>query len=328
MNAKIRIGIAGYGNLGKGVELALSQNPDMELVAVFSRRDPASLSLQTAGIPVYALDTIEQHKETIDVLILCGGSKDDLPHQGPHLAQWFNTVDSFDTHAAIPDYFAAVDAVAQQTQHTNIIAVGWDPGLFSINRLMGECVLPEGQTYTFWGKGLSQGHSDAVRRVEGVKAGVQYTLPIEEAVNRVRNGEMPELSTREKHRRECFVVLEEGADADQVKEAIVTMPNYFADYDTTVHFITMEELERNHSAMPHGGFVIRSGHSAMHTKQTVEYALNLGSNPEFTSSVLVAYARAAYRLAQQQQYGAKTVFDIAPGLLSPKSPTDLRKALL
>ena len=328
MSAKIRIGIAGYGNLGRGVELALGQNPDMELVAVFSRRKPESIALLSANVPVYALDQIEQYKDQIDVLILCGGSKDDLPQQGPHLAQWFNTVDSFDTHAAIPDYFAAVDAVAQKTQHTNIIAVGWDPGLFSINRLMGEAVLPVGETYTFWGKGLSQGHSDAVRRVDGVKAGVQYTLPVEEAVNRVRNGELPTLTTREKHRRECFVVLDDGADETVVRDTIVNMPNYFSDYDTTVHFISMDELQRDHSAMPHGGFVIRSGKSGNNTQQTVEYSLALGSNPEFTSSVLVAYARAAHRLAQQGQYGAKTVFDVAPGLISPKSAADLRKELL
>lgn len=328
MSAKIRIGIAGYGNLGRGVELALGQNPDMELVAVFSRRKPESIALLSANVPVYALDQIEQYKDQIDVLILCGGSKDDLPQQGPHLAQWFNTIDSFDTHAAIPDYFAAVDAVAQKTQHTNIIAVGWDPGLFSINRLMGEAVLPVGETYTFWGKGLSQGHSDAVRRVDGVKAGVQYTLPVEEAVNRVRSGELPTLTTREKHRRECFVVLEDGADETVVRDTIVNMPNYFSDYDTTVHFISMDELQRDHSAMPHGGFVIRSGKSGNNTQQTVEYSLALGSNPEFTSSVLVAYARAAHRLAQQGQYGAKTVFDVAPGLISPKSAADLRKELL
>ena len=328
MSAKIRIGIAGYGNLGKGVELALGQNPDMELVAVFSRRKPESIALLSANVPVYALDQIEQYKDQIDVLILCGGSKDDLPQQGPHLAQWFNTIDSFDTHAAIPDYFAAVDAVAQKTQHTNIIAVGWDPGLFSINRLMGEAVLPVGETYTFWGKGLSQGHSDAVRRVDGVKAGVQYTLPVEEAVNRVRSGELPTLTTREKHRRECFVVLEDGADETVVRDTIVNMPNYFSDYDTTVHFISMDELQRDHSAMPHGGFVIRSGKSGNNNQQTVEYSLALGSNPEFTSSVLVAYARAAHRLAQQGQYGAKTVFDVAPGLISPKSAADLRKELL
>lgn len=324
----IRIGIAGYGNLGKGVELAISQNPDMELVAVFSRRGPGAVSLQNPQVPVHALADIEQHKDAIDVLILCGGSKDDLPQQGPELAQWFHTVDSFDTHAAIPEYFAAVDEVAQKTSHTNIIAVGWDPGLFSINRLMGESVLPQGETYSFWGKGLSQGHSDAVRRVEGVQDGVQYTLPIEEAVNRVRNGENPTLSTREKHRRECYVVLAEGATEDEVRERIVTMPHYFDEYDTTVYFVSQAELDRDHSAMPHGGFVIRSGESALKSQQTIEYSLALGSNPEFTSSVLVAYARAAHRLAQQGQYGAKTVFDVAPGLISPKSAAQLRKELL
>lgn len=328
MSTKIRIGIAGYGNLGRGVELALTQNPDMELVGVFTRRDPSQLRLQSQGVPVYAIDQLENHKQHIDVLILCGGSKDDLPQQGPKFAQWFNTVDSFDTHAAIPEYFASMDEVAQRTEHTCIIAVGWDPGLFSLNRLMGEAVLPRGETYTFWGKGLSQGHSDAIRRVPGVKAGVQYTLPIEEAIQRIRDGQLPTLSTREKHRRECFVVLEDGADADVVRQTIVTMPNYFADYDTEVHFISDEQLERDHKAMPHGGFVIRSGLSGAQSKQTIDFALNLESNPEFTSSVLVAYARAAYRMAQQQNVGAKTVFDVAPGLLSSKSPAQLRKELL
>ncbi|ASC91211.1 diaminopimelate dehydrogenase, partial [Alcaligenes faecalis] len=296
MSSKIRVGIAGYGNLGRGVELALAQNPDMELVSVFTRRDPASLRLQSAGVPVRALDQIEQYRNDIDVLILCGGSKNDLPEQGPALARWFTTVDSFDTHARIPEYYEAVDAAAQGAGTTALIAVGWDPGLFSLNRLYGECVLPVGQTYTFWGKGLSQGHSDAIRRVAGVAGGVQYTLPIEAAVQRVRNGEQPELSTREKHKRQCFVVLEQGADADAVREAIVTMPDYFADYDTEVNFIDAETLARDHAAMPHGGFVIRSGQSGAGSQQVVEYALNLGSNPEFTSSVLVAYARAAYRM--------------------------------
>lgn len=253
MSSKIRVGIAGYGNLGRGVELALAQNPDMELVSVFTRRDPASLQLQSAGVPVRALDQIEQYRNDIDVLILCGGSKNDLPEQGPALARWFTTVDSFDTHARIPEYYAAVDAAAQGAGTTALIAVGWDPGLFSLNRLYGECVLPVGQTYTFWGKGLSQGHSDAIRRVAGVAGGVQYTLPIEAAVQRVRNGEQPELSTREKHKRQCFVVLEQGADADTVREAIVTMPDYFADYDTEVNFIDAETLARDHAAMPHGG---------------------------------------------------------------------------
>lgn len=328
MSSKIRVGIAGYGNLGRGVELAIAQNPDMELVGVFTRRDPASVKLQNASVPVHALDGIEQYRDAIDVLILCGGSKNDLPEQGPALARWFNTVDSFDTHARIPEYHAAVDAAAQGAGTTALIAVGWDPGLFSINRLYGECVLPVGETYTFWGKGLSQGHSDAIRRVPGVAGGVQYTLPIEAAVQRVRNGEQPVLSTREKHKRQCFVVLAEGADADAVRQAIVTMPDYFADYDTEVNFIDADTLAREHSAMPHGGFVIRSGQSGAGTQQVVEYSLNLGSNPEFTSSVLVAYARAAYRMNQQGQIGAKTVFDVAPGLLSPKSPAELRKELL
>lgn len=328
MSSPVRVGIAGYGNLGRGVELALQQNPDMQLVAVFTRRNPADVKPLTAGVPVYSLDDAEQHKDSVDVMILCGGSKNDLPEQGPHLAQWFNTIDSFDTHAKIPEYFAAVDAVASRTKNISIISVGWDPGLFSLNRLAGEVVLPEGNTYTFWGKGLSQGHSDAIRRVDGVKAGVQYTLPIEDAVNRVRSGENPELSTREKHRRECFVVLENGADEARVRNEIVTMPDYFADYDTTVNFITEAELKANHSAMPHGGFVIRSGVSGAGTSQIVEYSLTLGSNPEFTSSVLVAYARAAHRLAQAGDAGAKTVFDVAPGLLSPKSAAQLRKELL
>ncbi|MGO3892552.1 MAG: diaminopimelate dehydrogenase [Paenalcaligenes sp.] len=328
MSSPVRVAIAGYGNLGRGVELALRQNPDMQLVAVFTRRNPADVKPLTAGVPVYSLDDAEQHKDSVDVMILCGGSKNDLPEQGPHLAQWFNTIDSFDTHAKIPEYFAAVDAVASRTKNVSIISVGWDPGLFSLNRLAGEVVLPEGNTYTFWGKGLSQGHSDAIRRVDGVKAGVQYTLPIEEAVNRVRSGENPELSTREKHRRECFVVLENAADEARVRNEIVTMPDYFADYDTTVNFISEAELKANHSAMPHGGFVIRSGVSGAGTSQIVEYSLTLGSNPEFTSSVLVAYARAAHRLAQAGDAGAKTVFDVAPGLLSPKSAAQLRKELL
>ena len=328
MSSPVRVAIAGYGNLGRGVELALRQNPDMQLVAVFTRRNPADVKPLTAGVPVYSLDDAEQHKDSVDVMILCGGSKNDLPEQGPHLAQWFNTIDSFDTHAKIPEYFAAVDAVASRTKNVSIISVGWDPGLFSLNRLAGEVVLPEGNTYTFWGKGLSQGHSDAIRRVDGVKAGVQYTLPIEDAVNRVRSGENPELSTREKHRRECFVVLENAADEARVRDEIVTMPDYFADYDTTVHFISEAELKANHSAMPHGGFVIRSGVSGAGTSQIVEYSLTLGSNPEFTSSVLVAYARAAHRLSQAGDAGAKTVFDVAPGLLSPKSAAQLRKELL
>ncbi len=328
MSDTIRIGIAGYGNLGKGVELALSQNADMELVSVFTRRDPTSLQLVNANVPVHALDDIAQHTDCIDVMILCGGSKNDLPEQGPALAALFNTVDSFDTHAKVPEYFAAVDAPARDSGHVALISVGWDPGLFSINRVMGEALLPEGATYTFWGKGLSQGHSDAVRRVPGVKTGVQYTLPSATAVEAARSGTRPELATRDKHTRECHVVLAEGADADTVREAIVTMPDYFADYDTTVNFLSEEELQRDHAAMPHGGFVIRSGSSAAGTDQTVEFSLKLNSNPEFTASVLVAYARAAYRLHQQGDKGAKTVFDVAPGLISPKSPAELRKEFL
>lgn len=324
----IKIGIVGYGNLGKGVELAINQNDDMELVGVFSRRNPSTVQLVNREIPVYSIDEIEQFTSKIDVLILCGGSKNDLPEQGPAFAKLFNTVDSFDTHADIPEYFERVDATARPNGNVAVISVGWDPGLFSINRLYGESILPKGETYTFWGKGLSQGHSDAVRRVTGVKAGVQYTLPAEDAIERVRNGEQPILTTREKHTRECFVVLEDGANAEAVKEAIVTMPNYFADYDTTVHFISEEELARDHATMPHGGFVIRSGKTGEETDQVMEFSLKLGSNPEFTSSVLVAYARAAYRLAEAGDAGAKTVFDIAPGLLSPKSAAQLRKEIL
>lgn len=328
MSQKIRIGIAGYGNLGRGVEAAISQNDDMELVGVFTRRDPSGVQLLNAAVPVHRLDDIAAHREAIDVLILCGGSRTDLPEQGPALARWFTTVDSYDTHARIPEYFDAVERAAVAGGNVALISIGWDPGLFSLNRLFGEAILPEGATYTFWGKGLSQGHSDAVRRVPGVKAGVQYTVPVPEAVQRVRDGEQPTLSTREKHTRECFVVLEEGADAGQVRQAIVTMPDYFADYDTTVTFISEDVLRREHGAMPHGGFVIRSGKTGAGQNQIMEYALALDSNPEFTSSVLVAYARAAYRLKQAGESGARSVFDVAPGLLSPKSAAELRKALL
>lgn len=324
----IRIGIVGYGNLGRGVELALGQNDDMQLVGVFSRRDPASVSLVDGKVPVYAMERVQEFTDKIDVLILCGGSKDDLPVQGPELASLFNTVDSFDTHAKVPEYFAAVDKAARAGNRAAVISVGWDPGLFSLNRLYGEAVLPQGETYTFWGKGLSQGHSDAVRRVDGVQAGVQYTIPSEEAIERVRSGSRPQLSTREKHQRQCFVVLQEGADAEQVREAIVTMPNYFADYDTTVEFIDLETLQAEHSAMPHGGFVIRSGTSGSGTNQVVEFALKLDSNPEFTASVLVAYARAAYRLHAKGGYGAHSVLDIAPSMISPKTPEQLRAELL
>lgn len=328
MSDKIRIGIAGYGNLGKGVELAIGQNPDMKLVGVFTRRDPAGLKLLGAGVPARGIDAIADFADAIDVLILCGGSKDDLPAQGPALSALFNTVDSFDTHAKIPEYFDAVDAAARRGGHTALIAVGWDPGLFSINRLYGEAVLPGGASYTFWGKGLSQGHSDALRRVPGVKGAVQYTIPSPAAIERVRSGARPVLTTREKHARDCYVVLAEGADAAAVERAIVTMPDYFADYDTTVNFISAETLRRDHAAMPHGGFVIRSGTTGAGTSQVVEFSLKLDSNPEFTASVLVAYARAAFRLNRQGDVGAKTVFDIAPGLLSPKSAAELRKELL
>ncbi len=324
---KTRIGIVGYGNLGRGVEAAVKQNPDMELVAIFTRRDPKSVTV-ASNTPVYLMDDAPTYKDKIDVLILCGGSATDLPEQVPHFAKWFNTVDSFDTHAAIPAFFDSVDQVAVEAGTTSIISVGWDPGLFSLNRLIGEVVLPVGNTYTFWGDGLSQGHSDAVRRIEGVKNAVQYTLPIKDAVDRVRAGENPDLSTREKHARECFVVLEEGADAAVIEQQIKTMPNYFSDYDTTVHFISEEELTTSHSGMPHGGFVIRSGESGVGDNQILEFSLKLDSNPMFTSSVLVAYARAAHKLNAKGDYGAKTVYDIPFGYLSPKSAAELRKQLL
>ncbi len=327
---EIRIGIVGYGNLGRGTELAIRQNPDMKLAAVFTRRNPDDLKIMTEGVPVYSIDSIADYKNDIDVLILCGGSAKDLPQQGPELAKMFNTIDSFDTHAKIPEYFAEVDKAAKAGGNTSIISVGWDPGMFSVNRLYGSCILPEGKDYTFWGKGVSQGHSDAIRRVEGVADGKQYTIPVEEAVEAVRRGEDPELTTRQKHHRECFVVAKEGADKSKIEAEIKNMPNYFADYDTTVHFISQEELDRDHSGIPHGGFVIRSGKTGVNgeTSHIVEYSLKLGSNPEFTSSILVAYARAAYRLSKSGDKGAKTVFDIAPGLLSIKSADELRAQML
>ncbi|MGX1791951.1 diaminopimelate dehydrogenase [Microbacterium sp.] len=328
MNTHIRIGIVGYGNLGRGVERSLARNPDMRLVGVFTRRDPASIGTVGPGVPVRRIDELDAMHDEIDVLILCGGSKSDLPEQTPALASRFSVVDSFDTHARIPEHFAAVDAAARAAGTTAVISTGWDPGLFSLQRLYGEAILPQGETYTFWGRGLSQGHSDAIRRVPGVAAGVQYTIPSEEAVARVRAGERPELSTRDKHTRECFVVLEAGADPDAVREAIVTMPDYFEPYDTTVHVVSPEELARDHTGAPHGGFVIRSGTTSDGVSQTVEFRLALESNPEFTASVLVAYARAAARLAASADHGAKTPFDIAPGLLSPKSPEQLRAELL
>ncbi len=328
MNAKIRIGIAGYGNLGRGVEAAIGQNPDMALVGIFTRRDPRALEPLGSDVPVLPIDGIDAFAERIDVLVLCGGSKSDLPQQGPALAARFNTVDSFDTHARIPEYFDAVDRAARSGGRTAIVAVGWDPGLFSVARLVGEAVLAEGATYTFWGRGLSQGHSDAIRRVPGVRAGVQYTVPVQQAIERVRSGSQPTLATREKHTRECYVVLDEGADARAVERAIVTMPDYFADYDTSVHFIDEDTLHREHRAMPHGGFVLRTGTTGTGASQVVEFSLKLDSNPEFTASVLVAYARAAFRLAQRRESGARTVLDIAPALLSPKSAAELRAALL
>lgn len=328
MTEKIRIAIAGYGNLGRGAEAAIAQHPDMTLTGVYTRRDPENVQTLGAAVPVRRLDDIARYKQDIDVLILCGGSKNDLPEQGPALAAEFTTVDSYDTHARIPEYFDAVDAAARAGGNIALISVGWDPGLFSLNRLFGEAILPQGDTYTFWGKGLSQGHSDAVRRVPGVRAAVQYTVPSVEAIEQVRSGVRPQLTTRQKHKRECFVVLEEGADADKVRHDIVTMPDYFADYDTTVTFISEETLRSEHSAMPHGGFVIRSGESGAGDNQVIEYSLTLNSNPGFTSSVLVAYARAAHRLKQAGESGARTVFDVAPGLLSPRPAADLRRDLL
>lgn len=324
MPEKIRIGIVGHGNLGRGVEAAVAKNPDMMIAGIYSRRPAAAITPRHADTPVHGIAELESHKDRIDVLILCGGSKEDLPQQGPELAASFNTVDSFDTHARIPEYFAAVDAPARAARRTALVSAGWDPGMFSINRVVGEALLPDGATYTFWGDGLSQGHSDAVRRLPGVAGAVQYTRPIKEAVKRVRSGSRPTLSTRERHHRECFVVLKEGADPDHVRDAIVTMPHYFDEYDTTVNFITAEELERDHAAMVHGGFVIRSGTTSSQTNQVIEYSLKLESNPEFTASVLVAYARAVHRLHAMGSYGAHTVFDVAPGLLSLKSADELR----
>lgn len=328
MSAQIRVGIVGYGNLGRGVEAALKQNPDMQLVAVFTRRDPASVKLEHSNVPVHALDAVADMRSQLDVLILCGGSKSDLPEQGPQLAKLCPTVDSFDTHARIPEYFAAVDAAARAGGHVALISIGWDPGLFSLSRLLGETILPQGESYTFWGKGVSQGHSDALRRIPGVAAAVQYTVPQEAAMQKARSGSRPQLSTREKHLRDCYVVLQADADAQAVRQAIVSMPDYFADYDTVVNFISAAELARDHAAMPHGGFVIRSGSTGAGTEQTMEFSLKLGSNPEFTASVLVAYARAAHRLQHSGERGARTLFDVAPGLLSPRSAADLRKDML
>ena len=326
----IRIGILGYGNLGKGVECAIKQNPDMELAAVFTRRNPESVQILTEGVPVCRMEDAGEWKDRIDVMILCGGSATDLPEQTPAFAKMFNVIDSFDTHAKIPEHYANVDAAAKEGGKVGIISVGWDPGMFSLNRLYANAILPDGKDYTFWGKGVSQGHSDAVRRIEGVKDARQYTIPVESALEAVRAGENPELSTREKHTRECFVVLEEGADAAKVEDEIRTMPNYFADYDTTVHFISEEELQKNHSGIPHGGFVLRSGKTGWNGENShlIEYSLKLDSNPEFTSCVLAAYARAAYRLSREGVSGCRTVFDIAPAYLSEKSGEELRKMML
>ncbi len=322
----IRIGIAGYGNIGRGVEKAVAARPDLELAAVFTRRSPESVKT-VSGVQVRHLDEAAAMKDEIDVMILCGGSATDLPVMGPQLARDFCTIDSFDTHAKIPEYYAAMDEAAKAGGKVSIISVGWDPGMFSINRLYSESILPDGATYTFWGKGVSQGHSDAVRRVKGVKNAIQYTVPIEAAVEGARSGERPELTTREKHLRECWVVAEEGADLAAIEREIKEMPNYFADYDTTVNFISEEEFRANHGAMPHGGFVIRSG-STGENNHVIEYSLKLDSNPEFTSSVLVCYARAAYRLAKAGQSGARTVLDIAPALLSDRTGEELRASLL
>ena len=326
----IRIGILGYGNLAKGVELAIRQNKDMELAAIFTRRDPSSVKTLTEGVTVVPSFEAAEYKDKIDVLVICGGSATDLPTQTPEFASMFNVIDSFDTHAKIPEHFANVDKAALSSGHTALISGGWDPGMFSINRLYGSCILPEGKDYTFWGKGVSQGHSDAIRRVPGVKNGKQYTIPVESALEAVRSGSEPELTTRQKHTRECFVVAEEGADLALIEKTIKEMPNYFADYDTTVHFISEEEFIRDHSRINHGGFVFRTGKTGANgeNKHVIEYSLKLDSNPEFTGSVLTAYARAIYRLSQKGDYGCKTVFDIAPALLSPLSGEDLRAHLL
>ncbi len=326
----IRVGIYGYGNLGKGVESAIRQNKDMELVAVFTRRAPETVKIRTQGVAVCHIDHMESYKDKIDVMILCGGSATDLPVQTPEMAKHFNVIDSFDTHARIPEHFANVDASAKESGKVAIISVGWDPGMFSLMRAYGLAVLPDGKDYTFWGKGVSQGHSDAIRRVEGVLDGKQYTIPVEKALDAVRSGKNPDLTVREKHVRECFVVAKEGADKARIEKEIREMKNYFADYDTTVHFITKEELDRDHSGIPHGGFVIRSGKTGLggENNHIIEYSLKLDSNPEFTSSVLVAYARAAFRLNSEGVRGCKTVLDIAPSYLTMASPEELYKTLL
>ena len=326
----IRIGILGYGNLGRGVECAVKHNPDMELKAVFTRRDPSSLSLLTEGVKVYSVNDILTMKDEIDVMIICGGSATDLPKQTPEMAKYFNVIDSFDTHAKIPEHFEAVDRSAFESGHVAVISVGWDPGMFSLNRLYADAVLPGGKDYTFWGRGVSQGHSDAIRRLEGVKDARQYTIPVESALEEVRSGKNPELTTRQKHTRECFVVAEEGADKAKIENEIKTMPNYFSDYDTTVHFITEEEMKRDHTRLPHGGFVLRGGKTGWNKENghVIEYSLKLDSNPEFTSSIIVSYARAAYRMNAEGLSGCKTVFDIAPGYLVAESAAELRRKYL
>ena len=326
----IKIGILGYGNLGRGVECAILHNPDMELSGVFTRRDPKSISLLTPGVEVYPVEEAISMKDAVDVLILCGGSAHDLPEQTPQFARYFNVVDSFDTHAKIQEHFEKVDASAKEGNKTGVISVGWDPGMFSLNRLYAGAVLPGGHDYTFWGKGVSQGHSDAIRKIEGVKDARQYTIPVKESLEAVRSGKNPELTTRQKHTRECYVVLKEGADQVKIREEIVTMPNYFADYDTEVHFISEEELMRDHKGIPHGGSVIRTGTTGWKDENShvVEYGLKLDSNPEFTASVLIAYARAAYRLNKEGENGCKTVFDIAPSYLSILDGEQLRRQLL
>ncbi|HHV29324.1 diaminopimelate dehydrogenase [Acetivibrio mesophilus] len=327
---KIKIGIVGYGNLGKSAELGIIQNKDMELVGIFTRRNPDSIKALTEGVNVYSIDSAKNMTDKIDVMLLCGGSMSDLPVQGPEFAEMFNLVDGFDTHNKVQEYFESVDVKAKQSKKVAIIACGWDPGMFSLSRLFGEVILPEGRTYTFWGKGVSQGHSDAIRRVKGVLDARQYTIPVESAIELVRKGGNPELTTREKHIRECFVVAEEGADKERIEREIKTMPDYFADYNTIVHFITEEELKEKHSGIPHGGFSIRTGKTGVNNENnhTIEYSLKLGSNPDFTANTLIAYARAAYRLNKEGVCGAKTVFDIPPAYLSPKSAEELRKGLL
>lgn len=326
----MRVGILGYGNLGRGIECAIKQNADCELKAVFTRRSPESVKILTEGVPVYLVDEAMAHKDEIDVLVLCGGSATDLPNQTPEFAKYFNVIDSFDTHARIPEHFSNVDSAAKESGHTALISCGWDPGMFSLNRLFAESVLPVGNDYTFWGKGVSQGHSDAIRRIEGVEDGKQYTIPVTEALEKVRNSENPVLTTRQKHTRECFVVAKENADKARIEAEIKSMPNYFADYDTTVHFITKEELAKNHSGIPHGGFVFRTGTTGWNNEfnNVIEYSLKLDSNPAFTASVILAYARAVFRMSKEGNVGCKTVFDVAPAYLSPMSGEELRAHLL